>query len=390
MANPEHLKILEQGVETWNDWRIKNEEIKPYLEKADLVGADLKNADLRKADLRGARLGGADLRDANLGESDLRDAYLGEADLSRAYFMGADLRCAYLRAAFLVGANIERTDLMQADLVEADLSNARLIEAILNNADLRGAHLIGADLRGAYLMGADLGGAEFDDANLAEAVFGNTTLPYLSLDKISGLEKAVHQAPSHISTESFLRGCGLSDFEVEYAKLYNPNLNNQEINEILYRIYDLRAKRSIQISPLFISYSHTDNSFVDNIGNKLNQLGIRFWRDIHHATAGPLEKQIDLAIRYNPTVLLILSENSLQSDWVEHEVNTARDLEKEMKRNMLCPIALDDSWKDSPWPKRIMEQVMKYNILDFSKWEDESVFEKQFRKLLDGLDLFYK
>jgi len=37
-----------------------------------------------------------------------------------------------------------------------------------------------------------------------------------------------------------------------------------------------------------------------------------------------------------------------------------------------------------------MEQVMEYNILDFSKWEDDNEFKKQFNKLIDGLDLFYK
>jgi len=59
-------------------------------------------------------------------------------------------------------------------------------------------------------------------------------------------------------------------------------------------------------------------------------------------------------------------------------------------RDALCQIALDDSWKSSPWPKRVMEQVMEYNILPFSNWEDDSVFEDQFAKLLNGLDLFYK
>ena len=62
---------------------------------------------------------------------------------------------------------------------------------------------------------------------------------------------------------TFLRGCGLSDFEIESAKLYNPDLTNQEINDILYKIFDLRAHQAIQISPLFISYSHADAAFVD-------------------------------------------------------------------------------------------------------------------------------
>ena len=33
---------------------------------------------------------------------------------------------------------------------------------------------------------------------------------------------------------------------------------------------------------------------------------------------------------------------------------------------------------------------MEYNILDFSKWKDEGEFRKMFRKLIDGLNMFYK
>jgi len=103
-----------------------------------------------------------------------------------------------------------------------------------------------------------------------------------------------------------------------------------------------------------------------------------------------MERQIDQAIRQNPTVLLVLSEHSMSSDWVEHEVRTARELGKELGRDTLCPVALDDSWKSSRWPKRVMEQIMEYNILDFSGWEDDVKFEGIFRKLIDGLELFYK
>jgi hypothetical protein len=31
MANPEHLEILKQGVEAWNEWREKNPDIEPDL-----------------------------------------------------------------------------------------------------------------------------------------------------------------------------------------------------------------------------------------------------------------------------------------------------------------------------------------------------------------------
>jgi hypothetical protein len=65
------------------------------------------------------------------------------------------------------------------------------------------------------------------------------------------------------------------------VKLYNPDLSNDEVNKILYRMYDLRATQALQISPLFISYSHGDGVFVDKVGNSLTEEGIRYWRDVH-------------------------------------------------------------------------------------------------------------
>jgi len=40
MANPEHLEILKQGVEVWNEWRKEDNEVQPDLSKSDLAGDD--------------------------------------------------------------------------------------------------------------------------------------------------------------------------------------------------------------------------------------------------------------------------------------------------------------------------------------------------------------
>ena len=95
-------------------------------------------------------------------------------------------------------------------------------------------------------------------------------------------------------------------------------------------------------------------------------------------------------MRHNPTVLLVLSKNSTSSEWVEHEARLARELEKELKRDVLCPVALDESWKTTNWPKRLMEQIMEYHILDFSNWEDDKTIERMFNKMILGLNMFYK
>jgi hypothetical protein len=41
MANPEHLQILQQGVEAWNAWRNQNSDVIPNLAQADLTGPAL-------------------------------------------------------------------------------------------------------------------------------------------------------------------------------------------------------------------------------------------------------------------------------------------------------------------------------------------------------------
>ena len=202
------------------------------------------------------------------------------------------------------------------------------------------------------LTGVNLTETDLSEVDLSKAILGYTILN-MDLSQTYGLE-TITISPSTIGIDTiqlskgeipeiFLRGCGLSDLEIQPAKLYKPDLSNQEINEIIYKILDFRANQSIQISPLFISYSHANTSFVEKLEHSLIEKGIRFWRDVHHATAGRLETQIDRAMRQNPIVILILSENSIRSDWVEHEARLARELEKEIGRDVLCPIALDDS-----------------------------------------------
>jgi uncharacterized protein YjbI with pentapeptide repeats len=56
MANPDHLQILQQGIEVWNQWRDQHTHIVPALSEATLTGADLSGAFLFRASLSGANL----------------------------------------------------------------------------------------------------------------------------------------------------------------------------------------------------------------------------------------------------------------------------------------------------------------------------------------------
>lgn len=147
MANREHLHILRQGIDVWNDWHYKYRSVQ----------VDLSGADLSEAVLIGAKLFGADLS----------SAVLSRAVLTWANLIGADLRGANLSGADLSGTRLFGADLRRADLRGAGFIGARLNKADLSEADLRGANLSGADLSGAVLFGANLSGAVLERAKLS-------------------------------------------------------------------------------------------------------------------------------------------------------------------------------------------------------------------------------
>jgi hypothetical protein len=101
VANPQHLKLLQQGVDVWNAWRAKEPSIVPDLSEANLGGADLSRSNLTGANLAWADLSGTDLD-------------------------GADLTAANLAAASLASANLSGANLRGAILVRTDLANAVL------------------------------------------------------------------------------------------------------------------------------------------------------------------------------------------------------------------------------------------------------------------------
>jgi hypothetical protein len=150
MANPEHLDILKQGVEMWNQWRKDHADILPDLNEADLSGADLSGANLGEADLRVANLSGADLSEATLCRADLSGADLSGADLEGAMLVKTNFTKATLTNCHIYGIaawSVELKGAKQNNLVIThedepiitvdNLKIAQFIYLLLNNAEIR-------------------------------------------------------------------------------------------------------------------------------------------------------------------------------------------------------------------------------------------------------------
>ena len=124
---------------------------------------------------------------------------------------------------------------------------------ILNDADLRSA-----DLQRADLIGATLNNTKFGEVRLHYTAFAHN-----DLSRIKGLEKCIHAGPSSIDThtlmssdalpQSFLRGCGLSGWEIQSTKLYDKALSPAQVADILDELHHLRTEQRIQLYSCFIS-----------------------------------------------------------------------------------------------------------------------------------------
>ncbi len=424
MPNPEHVAMLKKTRgkgDLWALFRFGGERID--LSGANLGGVALEGADLHSAKLDEAVLSHADLSSANLDSADLSGADLSGADLRRADLDSADLNSSYLINADLTDSSLSYSDFSGAELVDADLSNADLLHAVLVEANLTGANLDSAKLNGARLVRAnlnranlsraDLSNAKLRHANLSATVFRATilrntdmtaaTLGGAYFDDVDlsqvDLNDVQYRGPSSLSTsalarsrgqlsDTFLEGAGLTPWETLAVRMYDASLSPEEITEIQYRVYDLRFHDPLQLHPVFISYKHddVDGALAKRLKAAFDEKHMRTWFDVHDLNAGKVDRQIDHVFNtINPVVVSLLSERSLESEWVEWEAGQARKLEKKIGRPVLCPVALDDAWKECDWPGPLRRQIESYNVLDFSEWENETKFEAAFTKLYRGL-----
>ena len=193
MANEEHLALLRQGVEAWNEWRENHNN---YEILADLTGANLTGINLNGVNLGRANLTGADLTGAYLTRANLRMANLSEANLEGVDLSGGDLRMANLRMANLSEAILTEADITGAYLSFANLRMARLSGANLSEANLKmtylgGANLTQANLRMANLSGANLEKTQAINTNFRQAIFTGSCLENWQINLATNLDEVI-------------------------------------------------------------------------------------------------------------------------------------------------------------------------------------------------------
>jgi hypothetical protein len=205
---------------------------------------------------------------------------------------------------------------------------------------------------------------------------GRTTIGLVDLSMVHGLASVVHYAPSTIGIdtlyfsqgnipEAFLRGAGVPAEMITYSKSL--------------------VGQPFQYYSCFISYSSRDEAFAQRLHADLQDQGVRCWFAPEDLKIGDeFRSVIDVSIQVYDRLLLILSEHSVQSRWVQKEVETAFEKEGKENRIMLFPVRIDEAVMHSAvaWAADIRRQR---HIGDFQQWKDHDAYQKAFQRLLHAL-----
>lgn len=265
--NPDHLTLLKQGAEAWNQYREKTGE---------------------SADLSGASLDWINLYEANLSGSDFQSASFANASLNMVNLAGANFENAFCPESNFSGCNFEQANLKGAKFMRSTLDGSRFKGALVNtDTDFSMSNLIISDLSGmqaqgmcfsfTQLSGAKLTDADFSGADLSQVVLvganvENTRFTGARIHGISAwdLQGTPADESELIITRSNAATVTVDDLEV--AQFVYLILNNQKIRDVI----DTVTTKTVLILGRF---SEERKKVLDAIREQLNQqnyIGIIF------------------------------------------------------------------------------------------------------------------
>lgn len=324
MGNAKQYLLFNQGKDKWNAWRKANPGIQPDLSGYDFTFIKSSMREYSKPGLNTANNG----------------------NLMRRGVMGYDLSNTNLSSCKFWDAVFHQTNLNGANLQNADFRQALIAESDLRNTDLRGAVFILT-----LFQTVQLEGARFGQSHLAFSPFKNC----------SGLENVLHSAPSQMDMLSFVHSDPLSK---DFAQQFN-------IDAHYYEKYSQLDPQ--QFFDCFISHSSKDKAFVHILWAALMLCKVPTWYSFMdyrlntlwynknidpHDLGRDLYNMVDAA----DVLILALSNNSLQSQWVAEEVRRAR-------KKIILPVIIETL------DPQVIEKTAWYPTLpefriDFRKFDD--------------------
>ncbi len=116
------------------------------------------------------------------------------------------------------------------------------------------------------------------------------------------------------------------------------------------------------MNKIFVSYSRRNKNFAERLARDLSDAGLDVWIDFRQIHGGEMwENEIYRGLQRSEVLVVCLSPDAVASEWVQREVNTAREQKK-----FIMPIMVVDAFDALKRTSAIswLEQVQYINFVD--------------------------
>jgi hypothetical protein len=145
-----------------------------------------------------------------------------------------------------------------------------------------------------------------------------------------------------------------------------------------------RSEMQPEAYSCILSYADADSEFAFRLASDLQDSGIACWLDRADISVSVGDSdELRRKLAGQDKLLLILSEHSVNSKWVEEELRQALELESERRRGILVPVVIDDSLQTSANPR--MFELFYTRVSYFTTWSDEKNYRYSLRRLVKDL-----
>jgi len=133
---------------------------------------------------------------------------------------------------------------------------------------------------------------------------------------------------------------------------------------------------------IFISYAHEDGDFAHKLEKDLKACEAEVWIDAGELKVGDrIPDKIQKGIEESDFFGVVLSPHSVNSRWVEKEINIAKESYKERNSPTILPLLLEDYE-----PRTFIDDNNDWNII-FADFREESSYEGQFNKVVHAMGI---
>jgi len=210
----------------------------------------------------------------------------------------------------------------------------------------------------------------------------DTLISNVDISKVKGLDEVVHFTASSIGIDTIYKSKG----KIPHKFLIRAGVPKDFIDF-------MKSLPNKEYYSCFISYSNKDEKFAKRLYSSLIRKGVNCYFAPEDLRGGKkVILQLTDAISSRDKLLLVLSKNSIGSNWVATEIKRAKKQRWDKVHQILFPIrlmAFEDlkKWElfDSDTGTDLAEEVRSYFIPDFSRWKEREYYQKALEQLIRAL-----